>query len=74
MARCRAASRAGYGKDKVTSCAIRDHIEVYENKRSAGEDYRERGRTLYNLAEVERRYIYNRKIENEGITPDAPSA
>lgn len=41
----------GYGKDKVYELPrYGTTIEVYENKKVAGEDYRERGRKLYNLA------------------------
>jgi len=41
----------GYGKDKVYELPrYGTTVEVYEYKKIAGEDYRERGRKLYNLA------------------------
>ena len=40
----------GYGKDKIYELPrYGKTIEVYENKKVAGENYRERGRKLYNL-------------------------
>ena len=41
----------GYGEDKVYELPrYGTTVEVYENRKVAGEDYRERGRKLYNLA------------------------
>ena len=41
----------GYGEDKVYELPrYGTTVEVYENKRVTGEDYRERGRKLYKLA------------------------
>jgi hypothetical protein len=41
----------GYGKDKVYELPrYGTTVEVYENKKVAGEDYRQRGRKLYTLA------------------------
>ena len=50
-----------FGEDKVYELPrYGTTVEVYENKKVAGEDYRERGRKLYNLAWRGGRFIVER--------------
>jgi hypothetical protein len=51
----------GYGEDKIYELPrYGTTVEVYENKKVAGEDYRERGRKLYELVWKEGRFNHRK--------------